>query len=104
MALSSKDRTEVQLLILQEVGNLLNSSSGFSEARRAVAGSIRELEAERLDHQSEHKELWGQSCDIAILNLISVAVRRRGRRGSFGGWYFRKEKFGVSHAIVQFST
>ena len=55
MALSSEDQTEIQLLILLEVGKLLNESSGFSEARRAVEKRTRELEADRLDHQGNTK-------------------------------------------------
>ena len=54
MALSSEDQTEIQLLILLEVGKLLNESSGFAEARRAVEKRTRELEADRLDHQRSH--------------------------------------------------
>jgi len=56
MALSSEDQTEIRLLILQEVGKLLNESSGFSEARRAVDKRKRELEADRLAHQGKHEE------------------------------------------------
>jgi len=56
MALSSEDQTEIQLLILQEVGKLLNESSGFAEARRAVDRRRRELEANRLEHQGTHEE------------------------------------------------
>ena len=59
MALSSEDRTEVKLLILQEVGKILNESSGFSEARRAVDKRRRELEADLLDHQRSHGEANG---------------------------------------------
>ena len=59
MALSSEDRTEVQLLILQEVGKLLNESGGFAEARRAVDKRRRELEADLLDHQRMHGEVKG---------------------------------------------
>jgi len=65
MALSSEDRTEVQLLVLQEVGKLLNSSSGFSEARRSVEKRIRELEAERRDHQSKPEDVE-QKTDPAV--------------------------------------
>jgi len=56
MALSSEDQTEIRLLILEEVGKLLNESSGFSEARRAVDKRRQELEADRLDHQGKHEE------------------------------------------------
>ena len=56
MALSSEDRTEVQLLILLEVEKMLHESSGFAEARRAVDRRRRELEADRLDHQGKHEE------------------------------------------------
>ena len=59
MALSPEDRTEVQLLILQEVGKILNESGGFSEARRAVDKRKRELEAELLDHQHSHGDALG---------------------------------------------
>ena len=51
MALSSEDRTEIQLLVLLEVGKILDESSGFSEARRAIDKRRRELEADLLDHQ-----------------------------------------------------
>jgi len=44
------------LLILQEVGKLLNESSGFAEARRAVDRRRRELEADRLEHQGKREE------------------------------------------------
>ena len=54
MALSSEDQIEVQLLILQEVGKLLNESSGFAEARRAIDRRRQELEADRLD-QAKHE-------------------------------------------------
>ena len=53
MALSPEDQTEIRLLILQEVGKLLNESSGFSEARRAIDKRRQELEADRLDHQGK---------------------------------------------------
>ena len=56
MALSPEDKTEIRLLILQEVGKLLNESSGFAEARRAVDKRRRELEADRLDQQGKHEE------------------------------------------------
>gem|GEM_PF-6902171 len=56
MALSTEDRTEVQLLVMLEVGKILNESSGFSEARRAIKKRIEKLEAEHLAHQSVHKE------------------------------------------------
>lgn len=56
MALSPEDRTEIQLLILQEVGKILNESSGFSEARRAIDKRRRELEADLLDHQNSPDE------------------------------------------------
>ena len=56
MALSSEDQTEIQLLILQEVGKLLNESSGFAEARRAADRRRRELEADRLEHQGKREE------------------------------------------------
>ena len=56
MALSSEDRTEIQLLILLEVGKVLNESSGFSEARRAIDRRRRELEADLLDHHSRPDE------------------------------------------------
>ena len=59
MALSSEDQTDIQLLILQEVGKLLHESSGFSEARRAVERRTRELEADLLDHQRSHGEASG---------------------------------------------
>ncbi|MEP7074733.1 MAG: hypothetical protein ABI878_02900 [Acidobacteriota bacterium] len=56
MALSSEDRTEVQLLIWQEVGKMLHESGGFAEARRAVDRRRRELEADLLDQQGKHEE------------------------------------------------
>ena len=56
MALSSEDRTEVQLLILLEVEKLLHESSGFAEARRAVDKRRRELETDLHDHQDKHEE------------------------------------------------
>jgi len=56
MALSSEDRTEIQLLILQEVGKLFKESSGFSEARRAIDTRRQELEADRLEHQGKHED------------------------------------------------
>ena len=56
MALSSEDRTEIQLLILLEVGKILNESSGFAEARRAIDRRRRELEADLLDHQDRPEE------------------------------------------------
>jgi hypothetical protein len=59
MALSSEDRTEIQLLILLEVGKLLNESSGFSEARRAIDRRRQELEADLLDHQRSRGEAQG---------------------------------------------
>jgi hypothetical protein len=59
MALSSEDRTEIQLLILLEVGKILNESGGFSEARRAVDKRRQELEADLLDHQRSHGEATG---------------------------------------------
>jgi hypothetical protein len=59
MALSSEDRTEVQLLVLLELEKLLHESSGFSEARRAVDKRRQELEAELLDHQRSHGEASG---------------------------------------------
>jgi hypothetical protein len=59
MALSSEDRTEVQLLILLEVEKLFHESSGFAEARRAVDKRRRELEAELLDHQRSRGEATG---------------------------------------------
>lgn len=59
MALSPEDRTEIQLLILQELEKLLNESSGFSEARRAVDKRRQELEADHLDHQRSHGEALG---------------------------------------------
>jgi len=59
MALSSEDQIEVQLLIVQELGKLLNESGGFSEARRAVDKRRQELEAARLDHQRSHEQATG---------------------------------------------
>ena len=59
MALSSEDRTEIQLLILLEVEKLLKESSGFSEARRAIDKRRRELEADLLDHQRMYGEVNG---------------------------------------------
>ena len=59
MALSSEDRTEIQLLILLEVEKLLKESSGFSEARRAVDKRRREIESDLLDHQRMHGEVNG---------------------------------------------
>ena len=59
MALSSEDRTEVQLLILEEVGKMLHESGGFAEARRAVDKRRRELEADLLDHQRSRGEATG---------------------------------------------
>jgi len=56
MALSSEDRTEIQLLISLELEKLLHESSGFSEARRAVEKRRRQLEADLLDHQGKHEE------------------------------------------------
>ena len=56
MALSSEDRTEIQLLISLELEKLLHESSGFSEARRAIDKRRRELEADLLDHQGKHEE------------------------------------------------
>ena len=56
MALSSEDRTEIQLLISLELEKLLHESSGFSEARRAIDRRRRELEADLLDHQGKHEE------------------------------------------------
>jgi len=58
MALSSEDRIEIQLLILQEVEKLFDTH-GFSEARRAVDKRRQELEAELLDHQRSHGEASG---------------------------------------------
>ena len=55
MALSFEDKTEIQLLILQEVENVFRTR-GFSEARRAIDSRRRELEADRLDHQGKHDE------------------------------------------------
>ncbi|CAN5393537.1 hypothetical protein BH10ACI3_BH10ACI3_17520 [soil metagenome] len=60
MALSSEDRTEVQLLVLQEVGKILDESGGFAEARRAVDKRRQELEADLLDHQRSHGEELGK--------------------------------------------
>ena len=59
MALSSEDRTEIQLLILQEVGKILNESGGFAEARRAIVRRRQELEADLLDHQRSRGEAHG---------------------------------------------
>jgi hypothetical protein len=59
MALSSEDQIEIQLLILKEVGKLLNESSGFSEARRAVDKRKRELEADIVGHQRSRGEAAG---------------------------------------------
>ena len=59
MALSSEDRTEIQLLILQELEKLLHESRGFSEARRAVDKRRQELEADLLDHQRSHGQAIG---------------------------------------------
>jgi hypothetical protein len=59
MALSSEDRTEIQLLILLEFEKLLNESSGFAELRRAADKRRRELEADLLDHQRSHGEAIG---------------------------------------------
>jgi len=59
MALSSEDRTEIQLLILQELEKLLHESGGFSEARRAVDKRRLELEADLLDHQRSHGDSSG---------------------------------------------
>ncbi|MCC7309592.1 MAG: hypothetical protein IT173_18675 [Acidobacteria bacterium] len=59
MALSSEDRTEIQLLVLQELEKLLHESSGFSEARRAAGKRRQELEADLLDHQRNHGEASG---------------------------------------------
>ena len=56
MALSSEDRTEIQLLISLELEKLLHESSGFSEARRAIDKRRRELEADLLDHKGKHEE------------------------------------------------
>jgi len=56
MALSSEDRTEIQLLISLELEKLLHESSGFAEARRAIDRRRRELEADLLDHQGKHEE------------------------------------------------
>ena len=58
MALSSEDRTEIQLLILQEVEKLFDTH-GFSEERRAIDRRRQELEADRLDHQHSHGEATG---------------------------------------------
>ncbi|MEP6945792.1 MAG: hypothetical protein ABJA02_07740 [Acidobacteriota bacterium] len=60
MALSSEDRTEVQLLILEEVGKMLHESGGFAEARRAVDKRKQELEADLLDHQRSQREELGK--------------------------------------------
>ena len=59
MTLSSEDQTEIRLLILHELEQLLRESGGFSEARRAVDKRKRELEAERLDHQRSHGAATG---------------------------------------------
>jgi hypothetical protein len=59
MALSSEDQIEVQLLIVQEFEKLLNESSGFAEARRAVDKRKRELEADLLDHQRSRGDSIG---------------------------------------------
>jgi len=59
MALSSEDRTEIQLLISLELEKLLHESSGFSEARRAVDKRRRELEADLLDHQRSRGQANG---------------------------------------------
>lgn len=56
MALSSEDRTEVQLLIMLEVEKILHESSGFAEARRAIDRLRRELEADLLDLQGKREE------------------------------------------------
>ena len=59
MALSPEDQIEIRLLILQEVGKLLNESGGFAEARRAVDRRRQELEADLLGHQRSHGEALG---------------------------------------------
>ena len=59
MALSPEDQTEIRLLVLQELENLLHESGGFSEARRAVDKRKRELEADILDHQRSRGEATG---------------------------------------------
>jgi len=59
MTISPENRTEIQLLILLEFEQLLNESSGFSEARRAVEKRKRELEADLLDHQRERGDAIG---------------------------------------------
>ena len=58
MALSFEDRTEIQLLVLQEV-EMLFDTHGFSEARRALAKRRQELEADILDHQRSRGEAIG---------------------------------------------
>jgi len=52
MALSPEDRTEIQLLILQEV-EILFDTRGFSEARRAIDKRRQELEADLRDQQGK---------------------------------------------------
>jgi len=62
MSLSSEDRIEIQLLILQEVEKLFDTH-GFSEARRAIDKRRQELEAELLDQQRGHGEASGMWID-----------------------------------------
>ncbi len=67
MALSSEDRTEIQLLILQNVEKLLHESNGFADARRAVDKRRQELEADLRDINAATEKRMG--CGRSTMSL-----------------------------------